>query len=109
MGQGLRVLTLWLDGSHEESSVSNWLVDHHPRYEGLFVATGDSGHAYKFLPVIGQRVVDVLTRCPHDELGKQLMQKWQWPSQPAALDFRWTDEWRGGPKGMVLDDELAKR
>jgi sarcosine oxidase/L-pipecolate oxidase len=28
--------------------------------EGLFLATGGSGHGYKFLPVIGERIVDVV-------------------------------------------------
>lgn len=93
---------------YSDTLSGDWLIDYHPRYEGLFVATGDSGHAYKFLPVIGERVVDVLSKHPRDDLGKQLLGKWRWPSQPEAIDFRWTREWRGGPKGMILDEELAK-
>ncbi|QIW94801.1 hypothetical protein AMS68_000319 [Peltaster fructicola] len=94
---------------YSDTPSGDWVVDHHPRYEGLLVATGDSGHAYKFLPVLGERVVDVLEKHTRDDLGRQLMEKWQWPSKPAPLDYRWTDEWRGGPKGMVLDEELAKK
>lgn len=87
---------------------SDWLIDHHPKYNGLFVATGGSGHAYKFLPVIGERVVDVLLRQDRDELGAELRKKWKWPEKRHASDHIWTDDWRGGRKGMILDEEFAK-
>ena len=31
---------------------------HHPKYKRLFVATGGSGHAFKFFPVLGKMIVD---------------------------------------------------
>ena len=82
----------------------DWIVDHHPRYEGLFVATGGSGHAYKFLPVLGDVVVDcILGRRP-----RNFDEKWRFPAQRAREDHVWTEDWRGGVKGLVLDEELAK-
>ncbi|KAF2767169.1 FAD dependent oxidoreductase [Teratosphaeria nubilosa] len=86
----------------------DYLVDYHPKYSNLFVATGGSGHAYKFLPVIGERIVDVLLGEARDELGRQLRRKWRWPMQRQREDHVWTNDWRGGKKGMVLDEELAR-
>jgi len=86
----------------------DWLIDYHPTYRNLFIATGGSGHAYKFLPVIGERVADVIERRDRDELGAELRQKWAWPMEKFREDHVWTEDWRGGRKGMILEDELSK-
>ena len=36
----------------------NFWFDHDPEREGLFVATGGSGHGFKFAPMIGQLIAD---------------------------------------------------
>ncbi|MEW5986226.1 MAG: FAD-dependent oxidoreductase [Chloroflexota bacterium] len=38
----------------------NFWIDHDPEREGLWVAAGGSGHGFKFAPVIGPLVADVL-------------------------------------------------
>lgn len=38
----------------------DFLIDRHPERPGLVVATGDSGHAFKFYPVLGELVADAL-------------------------------------------------
>ncbi|BFZ54867.1 hypothetical protein PYCC9005_001904 [Savitreella phatthalungensis] len=43
---------------YSDTADSNFLVDH--LEPGLFVATGGSGHAFKFLPVLGREIVRVL-------------------------------------------------
>ncbi|KAN0062441.1 hypothetical protein ACQY0O_005332 [Thecaphora frezii] len=40
----------WYSDSHDENLVIDW----HPDLERLLIATGDSGHAFKFLPVLGR-------------------------------------------------------
>jgi glycine/D-amino acid oxidase-like deaminating enzyme len=35
-------------------------IDRHPEREGLIVAAGGSGHAFKFAPVLGEIVADVV-------------------------------------------------
>lgn len=73
------------------------------------MATGGSGHAYKFLPTIGERIVDVIQRKDRDALGKEMRERWAWPRQRARQDHVWTDDWRGeGVKGMILDEEYKK-
>ncbi len=42
----------------------NFWLDHHPQRPGLFVAAGDSGHAFKFAPVLGDLIADAVERNP---------------------------------------------
>ncbi len=41
-----------------DSFDGHFLIDHDPERPGLFVAAGDSGHAFKFTPVLGELVAD---------------------------------------------------
>jgi len=46
---------------YADTADANWLIDFHPMCpSSLLFATGGSGHAYKFLPVIGRLVADRL-------------------------------------------------
>jgi|UniRef100_UPI00378371C8 glycine/D-amino acid oxidase-like deaminating enzyme len=40
-------------------------IDHDPDHAGLIVAAGDSGHAFKFTPVMGEIIADVVERKPN--------------------------------------------
>ncbi|KAI9151716.1 L-pipecolate oxidase [Paramyrothecium foliicola] len=98
---------------YSDTRDADWLVDWHPGWDGLFVATGGSGHAYKFLPVLGEKVVD----CWLGQ-GGELGQKWRW--KDAVNDDAGTvvdgvyqgliteDGSRGGRKQMILKEELAR-
>lgn len=37
-------------------------IDHDPDHPGLIIAAGDSGHAFKFTPVLGEIIADVVER-----------------------------------------------
>lgn len=41
-------------------------IDHHPEKEGLSVATGGSGHGFKFGPVLGDLIADVIEDKPNE-------------------------------------------
>ncbi|MDX1942243.1 MAG: FAD-dependent oxidoreductase [Saprospiraceae bacterium] len=43
----------------------NFYIDHHPDKPGLLVATGGSGHGFKFAPILGNIIADVLERKPN--------------------------------------------
>ncbi|KAL1302843.1 hypothetical protein AAFC00_003175 [Neodothiora populina] len=87
---------------YTDTAKGDWLITYHPKYKNLFVATGGSGHAYKYLPVIGDNVVQtILGKTPELFRGK-----WEWPAVRGVEDQVWTEDWRGGRKGMVLDEEL---
>lgn len=98
---------------YSDTRDGDWLVDYHPGWKGLFVATGDSGHGFKFLPVLGDKVVDCI-----EGHGGKLGEKWRWKELMNDGVGRETngvyrglvteDGSRGGEPGMVLKDELAK-
>lgn len=41
---------------HTLTQDENFVVDRHPHYENVYLLTGDSGHAFKFAPVLGEIV-----------------------------------------------------
>jgi sarcosine oxidase/L-pipecolate oxidase len=45
---------------YADSFDGDFLIARHPDEPGLVVATGDSGHAFKFYPVLGELVADAL-------------------------------------------------
>ncbi|KAH4130242.1 hypothetical protein HBI56_111950 [Parastagonospora nodorum] len=82
----------------------DFLISYHPKYKGLFVATGGSGHGFKFLPVIGDSILECIEgRTPEDFKGK-----WEWPEQRVPEEEWKGDGSRGGPVGMVLKEEMEK-
>ncbi|KAJ5737197.1 FAD dependent oxidoreductase [Penicillium malachiteum] len=52
----------------------HFLVTPHPGHKQLFLATGGSAHGFKFLPIIGKYVVDLL----EGKLDAETVEKWQW-------------------------------
>jgi sarcosine oxidase/L-pipecolate oxidase len=94
---------------YADTPEGDFLVDYVPQYgKSLFIATGGSGHAFKFLPVIGDRVVACITG------GKgPLEKKWAWKDAVTAggEDWEWgTDDGsRSGEKGVILENALAER
>ncbi|KAM7224016.1 putative fructosyl amino acid protein [Rhypophila decipiens] len=91
---------------YSDTPTGDFVVDYHPEWKGLFVTFGDSGHAFKFLPVLGDKVVGCITkRRPTEFEGK-----WNWKPVPSSTaPFLVTEDGsRGGKVGMVLADELAK-
>lgn len=85
----------------------DFIIDHHPDYKGLFVATGASGHGFKFLPCIGEKIVDCIQgHCP-----EAFKEKWTFKKGKEAK--RWDqvvteDGSRGGLPGLILGDELKE-
>ncbi|KAJ4418269.1 hypothetical protein N0V82_005660 [Gnomoniopsis sp. IMI 355080] len=85
----------------------DFIIDYHPEHRGLFVATGASGHGFKFLPCIGEKIVDcVLGQCPDAFKGK-------WSFKKGDEVKRWDqvvteDGSRGGLPGLILGEELRE-
>ncbi|KAF7191409.1 L-saccharopine oxidase [Pseudocercospora fuligena] len=61
----------WYNDSYDNHLVIDWV----PNVEGLMVATGGSGHAFKYLPVIGKYVVDVIEG---RGLERASIKAWRW-------------------------------
>lgn len=72
--EGLEIATTricWYTDSFD----NHFLIDHIPKAQGLFVATGGSGHAFKYLPNIGNWVVDIIEGV---ETSRPAIQAWKW-------------------------------
>lgn len=93
---------------YTDTADGDFIVDYHPRHGGLFLATGGSGHGFKFLPVIGERIVDVvLRRCPEAFKGKWAFEKKD--GRKKGWDQVVTEDGsRGGVPGLILGEELAQ-
>lgn len=89
---------------YTDTASGDWLLDYHPKYnKTLFLATGCCGHGFKFLPVIGDLIVDcLLGHCPDE-----FKEKWCWRDAVPYEDWP-GDGSRGGRKGMILEEELKK-
>ena len=48
-----------------DSFDGDFLIDHDPGRPGLVVAAGDSGHGFKFAPILGPLIADVVERRPN--------------------------------------------
>lgn len=53
-----------------------WIVSPHPRVPHLYVASGGSFHAWKFLPIVGKYVV----RMVQGALAPAQADRWAWDS-----------------------------
>lgn len=88
---------------YTDTPKGDFLITYHPDFDGLFLATGGSGHGYKFLPAIGDKIVDCINgKCP-----EEFKDKWAWPKD--AVDVVVTNDGsRGGVPGLVFDTEMKK-
>jgi sarcosine oxidase/L-pipecolate oxidase len=94
----------WLTQVTISRPTGDFIVDHHPDYAGLFLATGGSGHAYKFFPVLGDKIVDAI----EGKLEPELRNLWKWPAAVVAQSAFEGDGSRSGEQGLLLMEELAK-
>lgn len=106
----------WKEGRicwYSDTRDGDFIVDWHPGWEGLFIATGDCGHGYKFLPVLGTKVVDCMVG-----KGGELGHKWRWKELEDDGVGRVTDGVykglctedgsRGVVSAMILEEELKR-
>ncbi|THX46032.1 fructosyl amino acid oxidase [Aureobasidium pullulans] len=81
---------------YTDTPKGDFIVDYHPEYTNLFVATGGSGHAFKFLPILGRYIADNFEGTASGEQRK----KWAWLE--TAEPIMPGDGSRGGPERRVL-------
>lgn len=65
----------------------DWLIDKHPdkRLSNLYLVTGGSFHAYKFLPVLGKLISNVVNGVSN---GEQMDRAWGWKSASAQTSVQ---------------------
>lgn len=87
---------------YADSFDNGFVVDFVPGVEGLMVATGGSGHGFKFLPNLGRFAVDRV-EAKADEDG--FLAKWAW-EEPREGEAR-VQQYRGGHAECTLIAESA--
>lgn len=84
---------------YTDTPTADFIVDYVPGRKGLFLATGGSGHAFKFLPVLGDVIVDIM-------LGKcqgVWKDKWRWRKEVSIVEGVMTkDGSRAGSRQLEL-------
>ncbi|MCJ1399449.1 TATA-box-binding protein [Xylographa trunciseda] len=89
---------------YADTPTGDFLVDYVPQYgTSLMVATGGSGHAFKFFPVLGQKIVERLEGRLSGELGRL----WGWGEGLEGF-ASCEDGSRGGKRGMVWGEEIQR-
>ncbi|KAE8148735.1 FAD dependent oxidoreductase [Aspergillus avenaceus] len=86
---------------YNDTPSGDFILDYHPAHKNMFIATGGSGHAFKFLPVLGKYIVG----CFEKQLPKEYLEKWQFPTEYKdrfAGDVFKGDGSRGGPERREL-------
>ena len=65
----------------------DFIVSPHSACDGLYVATCGSFHGFKFLPVLGKYVVEMLC----GELEPKLRERWAWDRElpPTKVNSKW--------------------
>ncbi|KIX03172.1 uncharacterized protein Z518_06723 [Rhinocladiella mackenziei CBS 650.93] len=94
-----------------DTPTGDFLITRHPQYRSLFLATGGSGHGFKFFPVIGDYIVDAI----EGRLEPGLAEIWRWRTDAELEASRGREGFvgcddgsRAGKKGMLLDEEMAR-
>jgi sarcosine oxidase/L-pipecolate oxidase len=62
----------------------NFRICPYPENKNLFIATAGSNHGFKFLPIIGKYVADML----EGKLDKELVDLWSWKFGKIPANFR---------------------
>jgi sarcosine oxidase/L-pipecolate oxidase len=52
----------------------NFLIGAHPAHPGLKLAVGGSAHGFKFMPILGKYIVDMI----EGTLDEEMVSKWRW-------------------------------
>ncbi|CCH44334.1 hypothetical protein BN7_3896 [Wickerhamomyces ciferrii] len=81
-----------------------FLIDEHPDYNGsLVVATGDSGHGFKFMPIVGKYISELVVK-GRNHVNRDFFNHWKW--RPETTKDR-TDD-RHGSTNTASDLKYIK-
>ncbi|KAF9739304.1 hypothetical protein PMIN03_001725 [Paraphaeosphaeria minitans] len=91
---------------YTDTPSGDFIMDYHPDYTNLFVGGAGSGHAFKFLPVLGECMAQDLKK----QLPEHLAEKWRFRTE--YKDDRGVflgDGSTGGPVRRELDSQEKAR
>ncbi|OQE12322.1 hypothetical protein PENVUL_c001G03004 [Penicillium vulpinum] len=76
---------------------NHYVVDRVPHKQGLMVATGGSGHAFKYLPSVGNWVVDIMEGV---DMDRPAVKAWRWRFSGEEEPFNSIMEGTGGSRAL---------
>lgn len=82
---------------YNDSFDNHLVIDRVPGMQDVMVATGDSGHAFKYLPIIGDRIVDIMEG---KNLEEPAIRAWGWRSIDGAEPKNSLMEGSSGPRSL---------
>ncbi|KAL4731352.1 hypothetical protein ACLX1H_000318 [Fusarium chlamydosporum] len=90
-----------------DTADSDFIIDYVPNTSSsVLLLSGDSGHGFKFFPIFGEWVKDLL----ESEKGQQPVQRWRWKNPPAVEK---QSDWGGAAmncdEGCDGHDEACER
>ncbi|RSL78345.1 hypothetical protein CEP52_017639 [Fusarium oligoseptatum] len=89
---------------YTDSIDNHWLIDYIPGYsDSLFICTGGSGHAFKFLPILGRHVKNQLER-----VADQFTPLWKWRVAEEGKANNGLSEGEAGPR-VLTKVRMAQR
>ncbi|KIL86901.1 l-pipecolate oxidase [Fusarium avenaceum] len=91
---------------YTDTPTGDFIMDYHPDYKNLFIGGGGSGHAFKFLPVLGECMTGAINKT----LPSHLAEKWRFHKEYEHREDTFLgDGSRGGPARRELNaTEKAK-
>ena len=91
---------------YTDTPSGDFLIDFHPDFgRSLLIATGGSGHAFKFFPVLGQKIVERM----EDKLEQDNAEMWKWrDTKTEEAEWATEDGSRSGRREMVLIEEMSQ-
>ncbi|KAI0359664.1 FAD dependent oxidoreductase [Trametes cingulata] len=89
---------------YTDSPDENWVIGYHPDDPNLVLATGGSGHAYKFLPTVGGLVADAIEgKLPQDVASRFAVDR----PRPVNKEGVVEPEIRYHPPEELVEDQLG--
>lgn len=76
---------------------NHFIIDRVPEHKGLMVATGGSGHAFKYLPNIGNWIVDIVEGV---DVERPAIKAWRWRKQGDKPPYNVIMEGSMGPRAL---------
>ncbi|KDN47921.1 hypothetical protein RSAG8_03341, partial [Rhizoctonia solani AG-8 WAC10335] len=76
----------------------DWIIDYHPDHPRLLLATGGSGHGFKFLPVLGRVIADRL----ENKLGDESKELFSFTRPRSGEHVE-----RFGERFQIMEDDLT--
>ena len=70
---------------YNDSFDNNLVVDRVPSKKRLMVATGRSGHGFKYLPVLGRWIVDIIEGKERNGSDAEVARRWGWRCLEAGV------------------------